>query len=100
MLKKQFHEMKKRIFNILGVIIGIVTIYTLYINSSFYIENQDWKHGEGTHIGDWLGKNSFIVNDGIIQTDIGKAKIIFSYGRKLIIESLDSKERGLYFNKS
>ena len=70
--------MKKRIFKILVGIIGLVIILTIYLNSSFFIENQEWKYSEGTHIGDWLGKNEFEIKDGIIYTNKGNAKIIFS----------------------
>jgi hypothetical protein len=55
---------------------------------------------DGTHIGDWLGKNEFKVNDRIIYTNAGKAKIVFSYGRSLIIENTKTQERGYYVNKS
>ena len=92
-------KMKKGL-KILIVLIGIVIIYGFYINLAYCIKNQDWKYGEGTHIGDWLGENSFEIESGIIKTNRGTARIVFSYGRKLIIENLETKERGLYFNKS
>ncbi|WP_204347089.1 hypothetical protein [Psychroserpens algicola] len=92
--------MKKWIFKILSVIIGIVFVLGFYSNSSAYIEKQDWKYTEGNHIGDWLSKNSFKVNSGIIETNQGKAKVIFCYGKELIIENLETKEKGFYVNKS
>ncbi|WP_340156342.1 hypothetical protein [uncultured Winogradskyella sp.] len=92
--------MKKLIFKILSIIIGLIIILTIYINSDTFIEKQEWKHAEGTHIGDWLGKNTFKINDGIIQTNSGKAKIVFSFGIELIIENIDTKEKGFYINKS
>jgi hypothetical protein len=92
--------MKKRIFKILGFTIGLFIIVALYINSSFFIERQEWKYANGTHIGDWLGKNSFQINSGVIHTNKGKAKIVFSFGTKLIIENIETKERGYYINKS
>ena len=92
--------MKKRIFKILIVIIGAIITVVFYTNSSFYIKNQEWKYAEGTHIGDWLGKNNFEIKDGIIYSNRGKAKIVFSLGRNLIIENIDTQERGFYVNKS
>ena len=92
--------MKKWIFKILGFVIGIVLILGFYSNSSLFIEKQDWKYAEGNHIGDWLSKNSFQIKDGIIETSQGKAKIVFCYGKELIIENLKTKERGFYINKS
>ena len=92
--------MKKRIFKILSIIIGLVIILTIYINSESYIKNQDWKFAEGTHIGDWLGKNKFEIKDGIIYSNSGKAKIVFSLGLKLIIEDIETQQKGFYVNKS
>ncbi|MWW26839.1 hypothetical protein [Algibacter lectus] len=73
---------------------------TIYINSESYIENQDWKFAEGTHIGDWLGKKNFEIKDGIIYSNGGKAKIVFSLGLKLIIEDIETQQKGFYVNKS
>jgi hypothetical protein len=93
--------MRKRILKILGLIIGTATVVSgLYLNSSSFIEKQDWKWTEGNHIGDWLAKNSFKINNSIIETNQGKAKVIFCYGKELIIENLETKEKGFYTNKS
>lgn len=69
-------------------------------NSSSFIEKQDWKYAEGIHIGDYLTKNSFEINNRIIETNQGKAKVIFCDGKELIIEKIKTKERGVYINKS
>ena len=98
--KNNFRKMKKRIFKILSVIIGLVLIFAFYSNSSSFIEKQDWKYAEGAHIGDWLAKNSFEINNGIIETNQGKAKVVFCCGKKLIIKNLETKEKGFYVNKS
>ncbi len=92
--------MKKQIFKILGVVFGLLIIAALHLNSSFFILNQKWKYEEGTHIGDWLEKNNSQIRDRVISTHNGKAKITFCFGKKLIIESLETKERGFYVNKS
>ncbi|CAM3999123.1 MULTISPECIES: hypothetical protein [Flavobacterium] len=91
---------KKLILKIVSPIIGLAIVGCIYLNSESFIENQDWKYAEGTHIGDWLAKNAFKVSDRIIETNQGKAKIIFCYGKKLIIENLATKEKGFYINKS
>lgn len=90
---------KKRILKKLGLTIGLVLIVVLYLNTSFYIERQNWKYSDGTYVGDWLQKGSFIVNDGIIETNKGKAKIIFCNGRELSIKSLQTPQKGYYINK-
>ncbi|MFD2564668.1 hypothetical protein [Aquimarina rubra] len=92
--------MKKRFLKILLVTIGVIITIVFYTNSSYYIENQEWKYAEGTHIGDWLGKNNFEIKDGIIYSNGAKAKIVFSIGRNLIIENIETQERGFYVNKS
>ncbi len=92
--------MKKWIFRIISLIIGLLIILTIYINSESYIENQNWKFAEGTHIGDWLGKKKFEIKDGIIYSNGGKAKIVFSLGLKLIIEDIETQQKGFYVNKS
>lgn len=81
-------------------IVGIIFAYSFYVNSAYYIKNQDWKYGQGTHIGDWLVQNKFEIENRTIISNRGTARIIFSYGRKLIIENIKTKERGMYFNKS
>ncbi len=92
--------MKKWTLRILSVIAGSVVLSGLYINSSSYIKKQDWKYAEGIYIGDWLSKNSFRINDREIETNQGKARIVFCYGKKLIIENLETKEKGVYINKN
>lgn len=94
--------MKKQILKILIVIVIIGAIITMifYTNTSFYIENQNWKYAEGAYIGDWLGKNNFEIKDKIIYVNGEKARIVFSIGQGLIIENIDTQERGFYVNKS
>jgi len=92
--------MKERIFKLFLIIVAIVTTLVLYVNSSYYIENQDWKYADGTHIGDWLGKSNFEIKGRIIYTSNGNAKIIFSFGKNLIIENTETQVRGYYVNKS
>lgn len=92
--------MKKLFLKISGSIIGLIIILTIYLNSSFFIETQEWKYTEGTHIGDWLGKNEFEIKDGIIYTHTGNAKIVFCLGKNLIIENTKTQVRGYYANKN
>lgn len=87
-------------FKISSLIIGIVLILGFYSNSSLFIEKQDWKYSEGTHIEDWLENNSFKMDNRIIATNQGKAKVIFCYGKELIIENIETKEEGFYINKN
>jgi len=72
----------------------------LCVNSSYFIKNQDWKYAEGKHIGDWLGTNNFQIDDKIIETHRGKAKIIFCTGKTLYIEDVFTSQRGQYVIKN
>lgn len=92
--------MKKSLFKILAVIIVFVMLSGFYINSSSFIEKQNWKYATGTHIGDWLSKNSFKIDNSVIETHQGAAKIIFSYGKELIIQDINTKDKGFYINKN
>lgn len=77
---------------------GIVSI--TYFNTSHYISNQDWKFADGFSIGDWLSKNTFEINERVIHSTSGKAKIIFCFGSLLIVNEIETKEMGYYSNKS
>lgn len=92
--------MKKRIFKMCLVLIGILIIGILCINSSYYIEKQTWKYSDGVHIGDWLGESNFKIQDGIIYGNSGKAKIVFCFGFKLVIKNIVTGEKGFYVNKN
>jgi len=91
--------MKKRIFKISLALIGIIIISILYLNSSYYIENQKWKYMSGTHIGDWFDKGNMKVENGIVYVNGGKAKVVFCFGFRLMIKDIETNEKGFYVNK-
>lgn len=78
--------------------LGIVSM--TYFNTNHYISNQDWKYADGFTIGDWLSKNTFAINERVIHSNRGKAKIIFCFGFLLIVNDIETKEKGYYSNKS
>nr|WP_315145867.1 hypothetical protein [uncultured Flavobacterium sp.] len=84
--------MKAKIIKISSIVFSIFVIVLLYLNSSYYIEKQFWKYSDGKHIGD------VILNQK--QIDNSKCKIVFCFGKKLIIEDLKTGENGYYENKS
>lgn len=90
--------MISRIFKISLVLFGIIIISILYFNSSYYIENQKWKYSNGTHIGDWLDEGNIKVEDGIVYGSNGKAKVVFCFGFKLIINDIKTGQEGIYIN--
>lgn len=71
----------------------------LYVNSTFYIANQQWKYSEGTWIGDWLVRNDFKIKNRTIITKQGKAKIVYCFMGELIIENVLTSKRGVYCSK-
>ena len=92
-------EMRKRIFKISLALIGIIIFSILYLNSSYYIENQNWKYSSGTHIGDWFDESNLKVENGIVYGSSGKAKVVFCYGFRLVIKDIETGEEGIYVNK-
>lgn len=91
--------MRNRIFKVVSIVAGIVFAAILYVNSSYHIENQEWKYSDGNWIGDWLSKGTRIENR-IVYGNRGKAKIVYCFMGKLIIENIETGERGIYTNKS
>lgn len=84
--------MQKKYFKIISIVTSIFVIVLSYFNSSYYIEKQFWKYNGGKHIGD-------IITNGK-QIDSPKCKIVFCFGKKLIIKDLKTGENGYYENKS
>lgn len=70
----------------------VPVIAFFYLNSSYYIEKQFWKYNYGKHIGDVI-KNQKQIEDF-------ECKIVFCFGKKIIIEDLKTGEKGYYENKS
>jgi hypothetical protein len=92
--------MKRRIFKISIVLIGIIIASILYLNSAFYIKNQRWKYHDGKYIGDWFGEGNLKAEDGIVYGSSGKAKVVFCFGFRLVIKDIETGEEGIYVNKS
>lgn len=87
----------------LKILLGLSIVFSLgltYLNTRFFIEKQTWKYAEGTHVGDWLSENNFRIENGLISSYQGKAKIVVSIGKYLIIRDLKTKDKGIYINKS
>ena len=92
--------MKKLVLIISSILAGIIFISILYFNSSNYIENQNWKYSDGKWFGDWFGKGSLKIENRVINTQNGKAKIIYCLMGRLVVENIETGERGTYINKN
>jgi len=92
--------MKRKVIKFLIILFGIIFILGFYFNTSYFIENQNWKYSSGYHIGDWFSKKSFQIDNRKINGYRGEARIIFSFGKSLWIENPITKENGFYTNKN
>jgi hypothetical protein len=93
--------MKKMFIKITILIISSLTILLIYFNSSFFICKQQWKYSDGYSIGDWLSLSDETINNGsIIRNDKVNVKVLFCFGKTLIIKEIKSCEMGYYSNKS
>jgi len=92
--------MKKLNLKIILSLIGLLIFLTIYVNSSYFIENQDWKYSEGYNIGDGLQKDDIQLQNRVIYGNSGKAKVVFCFGIQLILENIETGEKGYYVNKS
>ena len=91
----------RKIFYKIIIFLTIITItFGLYLNSNYFIKNQNWKYSEGINIGDWLNQNDIEIQNRIIIGNNGKAKIYFCFGKKLIVENIETGEKGYYVNKN
>lgn len=73
----------------------------IYFNSSFFIKNQQWKYKDGYHIGDWVKfSNESIDGRTIYKNNKPHIKILFCYGKTLIIKDIATGEKGYYSNKT
>ena len=93
--------MKYIYIKIILLIICSLTIVLIYFNSNFFISKQQWKYNNGYSIGDWLNLSDETINNGSInRNDKVNVKILFCFGKILIIEESNSGEKGYYSNKS
>ena len=83
--------MKK--YSLLIILIFIIIIgYLIYVNSNYYVKNNNWKYDDGYWIGDFLTNPEFDENKG-------RYEIYFCDGKHLIITNVNTKEKGYYVNK-
>lgn len=81
-------------------LITVICIIVLYLNTNFYIRSVNWKYKDGYHVGDWIVFNDENLRIKTIYS--GKkpvGKVIFCLGKELIIENIESQEKGFYSMK-
>jgi len=95
--------MKKIIYRISISLVTITFLVFFYFNTNYFIRKQEWKHGSGSSIGDFLlfeYKENFIKGRTIYMNGIPTGRIIFCAGKKLIIKEIRTGESCYYINKS
>ena len=82
--------MKKIFLRTIGAVALILLIVAIYFNTNYYIKNQRWKYKDGKHIGDWVTLD---------RSHNKITKVVFCYGKSIIIEDVKTGEKGYYENK-
>ena len=87
-------------------------IFSIFISACTFdnnhIKKYNWLYGEGYYIGDWIDfkTNLYQINKDTIYKN--KQAVAFVYATKIrllhadnlmVIQSLDKKEKGIYFEK-
>ena len=84
-------------------IITLILIGVVYLNTNHFIRKQEWKHRDGGSIGDWIefGNTVYSVRGRTIyKNDIAAGKIVFCFGKMLIVKEMKNGEKGYYINKT
>lgn len=95
--------MIKKISKLIIIIFAIIAIGCAYLNTNFYITKQEWKHRDGASVGDWIEfDNVFYSLKGrtIYKKDSVSGKIVFCFGKMLIVKEKTTGKKGYYINKT
>ena len=75
--------MKKNSIRITIVFIATIGLTFLYLNSNFFIRNQQWKYNDGSHIGDFVELNNQTLRyRTVYKGNVAIAKVVFCFGKK------------------
>jgi hypothetical protein len=93
----------KKLFRVLllAVIIGFVTF--CYLNTNYFIKEQEWKHRDGGSVGDWLEFDDSLLSirgRTIYKNGAATGEVIVCLGKMLIIKETLTGEKGYYINKT
>jgi uncharacterized membrane protein len=72
------------------IVILFFSLILIYFNTNSYITTYHWKYKEGFHVGDFIEINRNHKN----------YKIVFCYGKSLIIKDINSSKYGFYEKKN
>lgn len=96
-------QKRKNRYRILLIVAGILLTGCLYLNTNYFIANQQWKHRDGESIGDWIEfDNTLYKVSGrtIYKNNIAAGKIVFCFGKMLIVKNITTGQTGNYTNKA
>lgn len=94
---------KPRIYKVLIVTLSLLLILCFYINTNHFITGQEWKHRNGVSIGDWIEFDKTLYSlkgRTIYKNRTATGKIVFCFGKMLIIKEIETGEKGYYINKT
>ena len=94
---------KKSIYRMLISIITLIIIGIVYLNTNHFIRKQEWKHRDGGSIGDWIEFDNTVYSvrgSTIYKNNIAAGKIVFCFGKMLIVKEIKNGEKGYYINKT
>jgi hypothetical protein len=94
---------KKILYRMLIVIVSAVIISFFYLNTNYFIRGQEWKHRDGSSVGDWIEFDDTLYAvraRTIYKKNAASAKVIFCFGKMLIIKQIATGEKGYYVNKT
>ena len=84
-------------------IITLIIIGIVYLNTNHFIRKQEWKHRDGGSIGDWIEFDNTVYSvrgSTIYKNNIAAGKIVFCFGKMLIVKEIKNGEKGYYINKT
>ena len=84
-------------------IIILILIGIVYLNTNHFIRKQEWKHRDGGSIGDWIEFDNTVYSvrgRTIYKNDIAVGKIVFCFGKILMVKEIKNGEKGNYINKT
>ncbi|MEP5339989.1 MAG: hypothetical protein ABJL44_08165 [Algibacter sp.] len=92
---------RKKIKYLIETFLIVIIVFATYMNTTSYIQDKTWKYGEGAHIGDFLEfRKNEVLKSRIIYRDKKQiGKIIFCFGKYLIIKNYNTSKKGFYIHK-
>lgn len=93
---------KKKILNIILILLLCFLSVLIYYNSSYYIKKHEWKHTRNSSFGDWIDFSSTIYElrgKTIYKRNVQVGKVVFCFKSYLFVFVDQEKSIGYYYKK-